>query len=519
MDGAHTPLPPHRLAQLANALGVSTPLPARVRADTERRAAPPPASRFLLHVVPPSHLPHDGRGPPVPNANGYHTQFRRGTLVPVHPTLQAQLAAIAKEYALPSTLGMILYLVSTDAEVDGPGPRLSEDIWRHLWTRVLQREDYSRSATPLTPRSPLTLAGATRSTPFLPTETGQLRPFLASATPEPVYTSPSTPSSVRSQNHKSAPFSSSQSEPDTPDTSVEDAGVRAGFLDLPGLDSPSLIPILAKVEFDIDKKKATWYDPWIRSRKANHAKRAVSRTPSGTRSNDEEDFATERVAPLELLTARKLGKAAFLTDNEDSAYMPLEDSTDTSEYEADDAAKQEDGNDPLTGIFPSDADTWAEMRSETRQSASTVHDPKIVDLALTPADLEKLPEPEEEQETGPTDEDEVRSMLQTMGSGGHKRADSRKLPPPLVLAPNQPSETTLVPNTPNPEDAGLAYLGEESQHDEEEEDEEIYTRVRSPADSDKRGGAVFDDLDLGLDPAEDVSLSFSDPISLSDPHH
>ena len=45
-----------------------------------------------------------------------------------------------------------------------------------------------------------------------------------------------------------------------------------------------------------------------------------------------------------------------------------------------------------------------------------------------------------------------------------------------------------------------------SEHEDDMDDlDKFTTRVRSPAESDKCGGAVFDDLDLGLDPTEDVS--------------
>src|ERR1700733_875397 len=120
-----SPLPPHRLAKLANALGVSTPIPAlhpygsftsNSPATSSNslfpeypRRSPTPAgasstpnfgsysqstSRYLLHIIPPMHLPHDSGSaedseltPPPASASGYHSQFRRGTLVPMHSTI------------------------------------------------------------------------------------------------------------------------------------------------------------------------------------------------------------------------------------------------------------------------------------------------------------------------------------------------------------------------------------------------------------------------------------------------
>lgn len=566
----------------------------------------PTTSKFLLHVIPPAHLPHDSDDPdsstlPPLNAPGYHTQFRRGTLVPVHPSLQSQLGAIAKEYALPSSVGLVLYLVTSAPQSPGsqasdyvgePGPRLSEDIWKHLWTRVLrteQRDDMlmtSRSPTPQTPHTPRTLLmlePAARSTPFLPQENlGSLRPFLASPgeplqthAPQPTYpittTSPSTPSSIsdRRSNNKSAPPSStsiSLSEPDTPDTSVEDSGLQPNFLDLPGLNSPSLIPILAKVEFDIDRRKAAWYEPWIRSRKVNHAKRTESRKGSRSQESDE---PREHV-PIELLTGKKNKLDPFgLLPSEpfdaevkrevqqevqeqeeplvlEEGYARLSESpdeinsdsdSDTEDFGEDATARVSSlagGKDPLDEVFGTDADTWADIHAESGGPRS-FDNPNIVNLALTAEALEALPSPRdlEDDAQSTKEEDDVLDMLDMMSKPSlaisipsppkDKRlsspivANGRKVPPPLVLKPKDKSGATIIP-APTPlksadslNDTHLAYLGDETPEHEENDtvEYEEYTRIRSPTESDKRGGAVFDDLDLGLEPSEEVSCAFS----------
>lgn len=172
-----TRLSPRRLANLANALGVSTPIPAdnQIKISTT-------TSRSLLHVIPPSSL----------------DSFRRGTLVPLLSTLQAQLAAIAREYALPTTAGLILYLIIDDI----PGPSISDHIWKLLWSRVLFSER-----------------------------------------------------------------------------------------------SPSL-PILAKVEFDIDKRKATWFEPWLKN--TRHKK--IPRNPTAPllllSKRSQQDFPPQSPAPI-----------------------------------------------------------------------------------------------------------------------------------------------------------------------------------------------------------------------------
>jgi len=141
------------------------------------------SSRFLLTVVPPEHLPHD---PPHPRTNpacsGYGppehfrcvpfllSSFatcenaaltpseprRRGTLVPLYPTLSSQLAAIAREYGLPSSGGLVLYLLSTNnpatqqpfpqaAGFAGEGgPRISDGAWNLLWAQLMAEEEAER---------------------------------------------------------------------------------------------------------------------------------------------------------------------------------------------------------------------------------------------------------------------------------------------------------------------------------------------------------------------------------------
>lgn len=336
-------------------------------------------------------------------------------------------------------------------------------------------------------------------------------------------------------------------EPGTPDTSVGGSAIRADSFDLPGLHSPSLIPILAKVEFDIDHRRAGWYEPWIRSRKANYAKRAGSRA-SGERGKSQDDEESHgRMPQIRLLIGRKqtaspISLNASLANDDaeeevvDDVYEPLPEASEDGEDEdvAEDATARVSsligGKDPLEDVFGSDPDTWADIHSESNHNTHDTN-PNITNLALTGADLSTISNLEDDRIAG-REEDEVEALLEQMSRPNlaisipgspqlnQKRSSSpstqnssrRHVPPPLVLAPqNQP--TIPQEPTPVPESLGgetnLAYLEssspEISDHDLEEEFDEYTTRLRSPAESEKRGGAVFGDLDLGLDPSEDVS--------------
>lgn len=73
---------------------------------------------------------------------------RRGSLVPLHSTLHAQLIAIAHEYKLPSTDDIALYLLSTADSVKSQiptddGPRIGDDAWKVLWEDLFE-DDYGR---------------------------------------------------------------------------------------------------------------------------------------------------------------------------------------------------------------------------------------------------------------------------------------------------------------------------------------------------------------------------------------
>ena len=413
-----SPLPHLRLAKLANALGVPLPAlhpppPRTPPLSPSQSPSPSPApaapssSRYLLHVIPPFCLPHSSDDPrftpPPSSASGYHTRYRRGVLVPVYANFQAQLAAIAREYALPSTAGMILYLVSSnglpDEEQDcEPGPRISEDIWKHIWTRVLSTEQLPQ----------LYRLGGVHSTASISREDGSHLPHprpLLSAKP------PSSPSTFASSTSSSSDLrlnsaSSSVADPDTPNTEVDETATKAGAYILPGLNSPSLIPVLAKVEFDIDRKKARWYEPWLKSRRLNQAKR--------TQISDDEQGAGNR-HPLALLTATKGAAVPHVNDSE---------------------------------------------------------------LDVRP---------------------------------------KKSIPPPLVLVPDAQDVDLAVSweHSANPSTAGsmhLAYLNEPSTPNTaggSDEELDAFIPVRKFEESEKRGGAIFDDLDLGLGASVDVSVPAS----------
>ncbi|THH33165.1 hypothetical protein EUX98_g1026 [Antrodiella citrinella] len=491
-------------------------------------------------------------------------------MVPVYPTLHSQLGAIAREYALPSTMGMVLYLVTsvnTPAADDEPGPRISEDIWKHIWSRVLRTEKDELTSSGPRPLG-LGFGVSGQSSPALLqdiTANGHvpkagLPPPTRADTSQSVTPSPSTPSNSAY---------SSQSELETPESasSVAASGdLGASAIPLPGLRSPSLIPILAKVEFDIDKRKAGWYEPWVRSRKVQHAKRAESRAEARSRSRmgssselgeggEEDSQIGTRRAPIDLellgrINADGTSVPSFLlsrggpsTDDtaededvvlDDGGYEQLEESP----VEEEDVVEPSVRGDPLADVFGTDAETWAEVHSETQANRTSVDShPNVVNLALDASALSTLPDEMEDEVLEDDDEEgEVTQLLNAMNrpslsldipelpasvdlstaTGG---TITKHIPPPLTLVANngllppQLSSNPAQPGSANseqlpyldlatPSDGGdvMSQHGPSIEIDIEVDD--LFKASRSPQDE-KREGAIFDDLNLGLDPSLD----------------
>lgn len=331
------PLSPKHLIRIANALGVQIPTPiggglgdrsaslprsvsngaspsspsirrpssANSNRGINQRGVVNSATRFLLYIVPPSHLTADLVG----NA-GLANQFRRGSLLPLHATLPSQLNAIAREYSLPSTQGLVVYLLDIKHDVLGDdaqpigeewlGPRIGEDSWRILWsgmvraeretferTMALQRQALSPAPSP-SPRLPPSTSAPSNlangnsspaeSVDSLPGSSGEASPQQSTNPPRSASLRPLWTEQLQqeaAQRASSPFFSHTRSE-----TMRSDSPSLSSIKTTTSAVSPLLpsLPIVGKIEFDIDRSKATWYDNW--------AKRPRSRTAStGGRGN------------------------------------------------------------------------------------------------------------------------------------------------------------------------------------------------------------------------------------------
>ncbi len=427
---------PHKLAQLANALGVATPSPGSVPYPLYSPSSTPNSasfgtsnsspSRYLLHVIPPLHLlqaeQEDANDPHV------QAQFRRGTLVSLHPTLPSQLGAIAREFSLPSTGGMILYLITAENDA---GPRITDDAWRMLWFRALQIDkDGSTTGKSI---AKYHSRSTTSNSPY----------------PSPSSTSESPYGRLNSPSSDNTPASSTMS------------------LDLPiSINPGAALPILAKVEFDIDRRKAPWYELWRHRRRTTSHSVAASLQFSGGLTSSAS--SSTRVLQLPLRARSTSPSLAQFK----AKYAPTpSDSTDGSGRE--DYVKLEDDDsmrsgihlgqfteDPLEGVFPSDRTTWAQIRVQhdnkgMEERPARPHTPDVLIGGRIGSTILSLDDSQGEDDFDENDEDVVKLWKQnnkpTLDSlsssglpGGRSRSASKHIPPPLDLTASAKSQIPHV---------------------------------------------------------------------------
>lgn len=292
------PLTPYQLARIAGTFGIvvpnlpfppptpMSPAPCEVSlspstSQTERQSplrSPYQEQRhspFLLSVIPPLMLLPTATAALTPlEVRKRERKWRRGTLMPLQPTLGGMLLCIAREYGLPSTSGIHVYLVlnslsflpnspnpptssdrreESDDEPDGP--RVSNQTWSTLFsTYLIQNSAASNISRAPTPHQTPVKDGE-REVPFVTSPLGQ-RGNFAKAAPKghKQSLSLSTLASVsRKTGHSmdstvtDIPLALTPVMPLTPST----ASI-----------SPFTNPIVGAIEFDIDLEEATWYESW-----------------------------------------------------------------------------------------------------------------------------------------------------------------------------------------------------------------------------------------------------------------
>lgn len=326
------PLTPYQLARIAGTFGIvvpSLPLPSPnpispaprevslspSTSQTDRLSpmrSPYPAQRhspFLLTVVPPLMLlPTTTVALTSLEVRKRERKWRRGTLMPLQPTLGGMLLCIAREYGLPSTNGIHVYLVlnsssslpgtpdhpassdrKEESDDEPDGPRVSNQTWSTLFSTYL----IQNSVTGNISRAPIPLQtpvkDGERDVPFLTSSPGQHRNFAKGALTRRRHSlSLSTLASVsRGTCHPidcaptSIPLASTPAMPLTPSTiSI------SSFTD----------PIVGAIEFDIDLEEATWYESWKKRGGGRRWKRTLREAETPESGKKELDLVKKREA-------------------------------------------------------------------------------------------------------------------------------------------------------------------------------------------------------------------------------
>lgn len=253
--------------------------------------------RFFVTVLPPlDFMTKTSASGSNAFASGSH--LRRGALMPLYPTLGAQLYAISRENGLPSIGGLTLYLAD---DGDGnPGPRISEDTWPFLWGRYFDTgaEDLYQDMTNPSP----SLAGPYSSDPSMPSFPSDRFGRASSSTSGdgmhdsadaggPSDSSSSLPfhphqrgftiaSTFAGHNgHRASPTRFATPSPLRRDR--QDAARSASAMSgrLGAAAAMGRLPIVARIEWAVDTSRAPWWNQWL-SQKEQMCSNGGSRVPT-----------------------------------------------------------------------------------------------------------------------------------------------------------------------------------------------------------------------------------------------
>ena len=185
------------------------------------------SSHFVI-VIPPPEMPTTA----LPRSASAPSLARRGTLLPLYPTLGGQLYAIAREYGLPSVGGISLYLMDDGSGNDGP--RIGDSTWAALWSGFFEEE---RDAPPPMPDL------SDSESNFRPMSL----PYMRKSQP-----SPRPRQSSRESSRRLPRMTSNASLASTRSTSAASFTLETGRL-----------PIVGKFEWSVDPVKAKWWRPFL----------------------------------------------------------------------------------------------------------------------------------------------------------------------------------------------------------------------------------------------------------------
>ncbi len=321
------------------------------------------SSQDLITVLPPDHLLIPSIIPHIPTDEGVAEsdsatsldarqaqkelqRWRRGRMLPFRSSLRDMINVIVREWGLPSPVGVEVYLVSLNGGEDLGHEDLEGGslIGQEAWSILVGRVGSQRVPTPwnadrkLSAPSPLgrsiPLINGVQTSSFTPINN---RGFLT----------PTSSTFGLSQTLESPPSRSAASSPgkviDRDDARKRQADLGQGFPSATGTTARSDSSIVVgKIEFDIDRRKAVWYDLWNQRRRESAER---GRADGGMRrlmlGEKREELAEETII-----------KRGDDSDSDQAKEMEIEYAQLADEEEAD----------PLADVFPTDEDEFAALK-------------------------------------------------------------------------------------------------------------------------------------------------------------
>lgn len=320
--------------------------------------------------------------------------------MPLQPTLGAMIQAIAREYGLPSTVGVGVYLVTKEASRKGKerdsasssssisfhgddlGPLISSHTWSTLFGHYIRSAPASRSSTPSTtpvkgpgslgkdmpfPASPLSLVGKVP-------RSNSAHGLDADGQHTPTKSRSADPSRSTALSAELPPTPASASLP-----------MLSGGLP----DVPTSSPVVGSIEFDIDPDIATWWEDWHKSGAMHRRKTStLSDTGSGLRE-------------LRLRPAIKSDVPRFLREVDPNTSITSSNFTSLDDNDSQDGSHKSqslaDPSDSLAEIFPSGATEFAILRHSQPSHESrrlSIHDSGNHHIISASASVNYFPDPD-----------------------------------------------------------------------------------------------------------------------------
>jgi hypothetical protein len=213
-------------------------------------------------------LPHDPPHPRSQASTSSSSHIRRGTLLPLYPTLGGQLYAISREYGLPSIGGLSIYLCD-DGE-GNLGPRVGDAAWSALWNRFFDESADDLYVDITSPAPIQRFPSAEQDRRFSETSSSEMQSPYADQ-----------PSSLRreTESYEDGFLSEQQRRPSsslrrtfaangyhTPsprNPKIQRTTSRASLRVNTPVSAQARLPIVGRIEWAVDKNRAAWWSNWI----------------------------------------------------------------------------------------------------------------------------------------------------------------------------------------------------------------------------------------------------------------